>query len=588
MDIAEADWLILQHSRFGTSLDLVVSLRLRELLGRSVLDRLTPMTAEAFTLDRHSWPTSWEDFVSSVVAGIHFRVEPRERGGMDPARQAELAALRFPDDLDWPLLDRGYLMVRSQEALPDNYPPVYRKRAELLAEATQLYQWEQMARLPTGNNHGECTPARMAALLVLLARKQGGRVRTPPPWVNEGAGGQIIELRFNSVPPPADLPTGGGPTEFLKDWLLIRLVGSFPALGTILSRAEGNGVDYRWVRSKIRIDGDLDALQEFSMTAILPYGPWVGDLVSRRVSIEGSYCTVAPFGTHIEVPLSPEDNTIFRCIRLSLGLNSSDSLDLLEDGFSRAIPGGFISCRFTTVLSTVSGGKGRRRTFSHFPPEDERASTLFTIGAENLLIARRRQLQVALRLGVDGQYPVTLRVLLPPPPQRVLHMMLESLGTPPLRLRVRGALFASDRVLLGPLPAGWLTGKVDFYSEVAQESLRREIATLCQVHLNTEGLQFVGRREPAKNRRTRSDPSPLFIYLEFPGVNEARAFGTRADDGSLPGEFLAFWEAYIGTQPTVWSSMVLLEALEVVAPDKWASLMERGKTSPCPLPPPPV
>ena len=320
---------------------------------------------------------------------------------------------------------------------------------------------------------------------------------------------------------------------------------------------------------------------------ILPYGPWVGDLVSQRVSIEGSYCTVAPFGTHIEVPLSPEDNTIFRCIRLSLGLNSSDSLDLLEDGFSRAIPGGFISCRFTTVLSTVSGGKGRRRTFSHFPPEDERASTLFTIGAENLLIARRRQLQVALRLGVDGQYPVTLRVLLPPPPQRVLHMMLESLGTPPLRLRVRGALFASDRVLLGPLPAGWLTGKVDFYSEVAQESLRREIATLCQVHLNTEGLQFVGRREPAKNRRTRSDPSPLFIYLEFPGVNEARAFGTRADDGSLPGEFLAFWEAYIGTQPTVWSSMVLLEALEVVAPDKWASLMERGKTSPCPLPPPP-
>ena len=179
-------------------------------------------------------------------------------------------------------------------------------------------------------------------------------------------------------------------------------------------------------------------------------------------------------------------------------------------------------------------------------------------------------------------------MLLPPPPQWVLHMMLESLGTPPLRLRVRGPLFASDRVLLGPLPAGWLTGKVDFCSEVAQENLRREIATLCHVHLNTEGLQFVGRREPAKSRRTRSDSSPLFIYLEFPGVNEARAFGTRADDGSLPGEFLAIWEAYIGTQPTVWSSMVLLEALEVVTLDKWAPLMERGKTSPCPLPPPPV
>ena len=588
INIAQTDWQVLQHSRFGASPDLIVSLRLRESLNRSDLDRLALLTAEALTLDRHSWPSSWEDFVSSVDQGTHFRVESREKGGMDPARQTELANMQFPADLDWPLLDQGYLLVRRQEALPEAYPPVYRKRAELLAEATQLYQWERMASLPEGNNHGECTPARMAALLVLLARKQGGRDRTPPPWVNEGAEGQIIELRFNSVPPPADLPTGGGPTDSLKDWLLIRLVRSFPALGTTLSRTDGNGVDYRWVRSKIRIDGDLDALQEFSMTAILPYGPWVGDLVSRRVSIEGSYCTVAPFGTHIEVPLSPEDNTIFRCVRLSLGLNSSDSLDLLEDGFSRAIPEAFISCRFTTVLSTASGGKGRRRTFSHFPPEDERAATLFTIGAENLLMARRRQLQVALRLGVDGQYPVTLKVMLPPPPQRVLHMMLESLGTPPLRLRVRGALFASDRVLLGPLPAGWLTGKVDFYSEVAQENLRREIATLCHAHLNTEGLQFVGRREPAKNRRTRSDLSPLFIYLEFPGVDEARVFGTKADEGSLPREFLAFWEAYVGTQPTVWSSMVLLEALEIVAPDKWAPLMERGEHSPCPLPPPPV
>ncbi len=92
------------------------------------------------------------------------------------------------------------------------------------------------------------------------------------------------------------------------------------------------------------------------MRAILPYGPWVGDLVSLLESIEGSYCTVAPFGTHIEAPLSQEDNTISRCIRLSLGLNSSDSLDLLEDGFSRAIPEAFIFCRFTTVLSTASGG----------------------------------------------------------------------------------------------------------------------------------------------------------------------------------------------------------------------------------------
>ena len=74
MDIAESDWLVLQHSRFGASPDLVVSLRLREVLGRSDLDKLTLLTAEVVTLDRHSWPTSWEDFASSVETGIHFRV----------------------------------------------------------------------------------------------------------------------------------------------------------------------------------------------------------------------------------------------------------------------------------------------------------------------------------------------------------------------------------------------------------------------------------------------------------------------------------------------------------------------------------
>jgi hypothetical protein len=50
---------------------------------------------------------------------------------MDPARQTELANMLFPADLDWPLLDQRYLLVRRQEALPETYPPVYRKRAEL-------------------------------------------------------------------------------------------------------------------------------------------------------------------------------------------------------------------------------------------------------------------------------------------------------------------------------------------------------------------------------------------------------------------------------------------------------------------------
>ncbi len=69
-------------------------------------------------------------------------------------------------------------------------------------------------------------------------------------------------------------------------------------------------------------------------------------------------------------------------------------------------------------MKRLSAGEraGDRPSRTPPPPEDEEAATLFTIGAENLLVARSRQLQVALSFGLDGQYPVTLRLLLPPPP----------------------------------------------------------------------------------------------------------------------------------------------------------------------------
>jgi hypothetical protein len=92
----------------------------------------------------------------------------------------------------------------------------------------------------------------------------------------------------------------------------------------------------------MRIDGDREGLGDYSMTALLQYGPWVSALVRRQVLIGGSYCTVAPFGTHVEVPLSlaPGDHATFRGIRLSLGLSHTASLDLLEDALYRAFKKG--------------------------------------------------------------------------------------------------------------------------------------------------------------------------------------------------------------------------------------------------------
>ncbi len=69
----------------------------------------------------------------------------------------------------------------------------------------------------------------------------------------------------------------------------------------------------------------------------------------------------------------------------------------------------------------------------------------------------------------------------------------------------------------------------------------------------------MGRREQAKNQRIGSDSNSLFIHLEFPGVNVGHAFGTKADDASLLGEFLrpCIWEACIGMPPAFSTCLIL-------------------------------
>ncbi len=97
-------------------------------------------------------------------------------------------------------------------------------------------------------------------------------------------------------------------------------------------------------------------------------------------------------------------------------------------------------------------------------------------------------------------------------------------------------------------------------------------------------VQFVGRREHQKGQNHKSrDKSPLFLYLEFQGVEEAKVFGHLSDSQGLPAEFYQFWDAYIGEQAEMWSCIVILEALAVVSPDKWPPLLDLGRQKPCPL-----
>ena len=73
----------------------------------------------------------------------------------------------------------------------------------------------------------------------------------------------------------------------------------------------------------------------------------------------------------------------------------------------------------------------------HFSVDDDRSSTILTIGTESLFIARRWKLSVTVPFGVDEQLPVSMVLRLPIPPLRPLYIMMESRVIPPLRRGLR-------------------------------------------------------------------------------------------------------------------------------------------------------
>lgn len=265
--VTQTDWYGLDHDRHGPCPDLVVALCLRQSLRCEKLANIELISHDALILHREDWPASWEEFGSFVEGGGTFRVGAILRGGMDPSRQALLDSARLAmSDEEWVMLDRCLEAVRTQGPRPADARPSLVTLAELLFEATKLGQWT-ILHGSAAELQGRCnlTPARISALAVLAGRP---RVRTwhPPQFVTGGRAGQHIELRFNSIPPPSGYLGEAIGAETLKDEVLGQLGRLAPGM------MADAGFNLRIVRKSIRLEGNLNALQPFSLTVLLPFG----------------------------------------------------------------------------------------------------------------------------------------------------------------------------------------------------------------------------------------------------------------------------------------------------------------------------
>ena len=143
--------------------------------------------------------------------------------------------------------------------------------------------------------------------------------------------GQLIEVRFSNVPPPLASPSGKRvSSESIKDWVLATMEPLVPQMWADAA------FEFSSARRSMRLEGNIADLKLFSLTILLPLGPWIAAFVEELLW-PGSYSTLSSFSTFVEVSLTPLDHAVFRALRLSLGLNHAASLALLEEGLIRAL-----------------------------------------------------------------------------------------------------------------------------------------------------------------------------------------------------------------------------------------------------------
>jgi len=554
----------------------VIALAYRRKVSKSVSAIVKLRDRYGQELRGDSEPSTWADLVCFVRSGGSCVLHVRMRGGMDPALQAMLDATVFDDSLDYTRIDSVMTALRSGNAVQEDTDPQLRRLAEALASVPHLQQWNSLDALPDDVKMDFiCSPARLAALQCIAQRHQTGENAGLPGWVGSG---QFLEVRWNEIPEIGihlDNAAGGNGRVQLQDIIIRRVLAAVPGLAAspLFNLSE--------MRDSIRLECNLQLGSPFSATMVVPVGQWIPDLLNGRVSIGGeSFCTVTAVGTHVEAVLSKSCNQLLHAIRGCLGVSRRAFHVLLNDSFRRALQCSFVMTRSTTSRFVNAG---KKRTVENFDPDSDESAVMIGLEATRLLMVRRDQLDIQVRLGHGRECPVGLRISCPQCPQGALYAMLEIRTPPPLRLRPPGTVPESPILLIGPLPRGW-TDRLGIPASANARilELQRDIAMTVKGLVGASTTRLIGRYDRRQG--------PIFVYLEFGSLELSQSLARNWDAGTCPDRFRDMWQHLVGDVSglRLWSSGLLAEALAVASDKTLKDLVALGEAHPCALPPPPA
>jgi hypothetical protein len=490
---------------------------------------------------------------------------------MDPGLELLQKTQLNEDSIPWEAVDADLIRVRKGEAPESQDSPTYALAQALFANI-KLGQLEPLDALPDATRaRGRISPARMAALSIVMKRAQLDSAPQTPSWATTG---EWVELRLNGIRfDVLDIPTEApNMQDQLMSALFRKLVGLVPELLTPSTR---------WTRISrcLRLDVDWKAPGVFSARLQLPQGPWIPAMLEGKIEIvTDSYMTLAPHEGYCEVEIDSAGGRLLRAIGRCLDISEPHFRALLNTTMRMAFNSESASARISNSRYTP-GVKGQKAITRYFHPSSEEADIVVGIDAISVLLSGRTGPTVTVRLGgisaLGPEFPVAISIFSPSCPRRTLYSLVDT-KLKPLRGRPPRSQDGGRVIILAPLPKGWIqafAGASAAGKTAAEEWLER----LWQQSLGATTLWLIGRYSKLGD--------PIALYAEYVSADHANAFVHRYHTATLPTEVNAAMDSmFSGTPLEIFSCRIPAEALAVLKEKDLLSLLEHGRSNPCPIP----
>jgi len=495
-----------------------------------------------------SAPHDWEQLVRFVEEGGIARLQCRLPGGMDPGLELLHKTQLTEDSIPWEAVDADLIRVRRGEE-PESQDSQTYELARALFAHIKLGQLDPLDALPADTRaRGQISPARMAALAIVVQRAQLDLAPPTPGWV---ATGQWVELRLNGIRFDAlDIPSEApNMQEQLTSALFRKLVGLVPELLTPSTR---------WTRISrcLRLDADWKAPGIFSARLQLPQGPWISAMLEGRITIlTDCYVTLAPHEGYCEVEIDSAGCRLLRSIGQCLAISEPHFRALINTNMRMAFNSESASARISNSRYTP-GTKGQKATTRYFHPSSDEADIVVGIDAMSVLLLGRTGPTVTVRLGgisaLGPEFPVAISIFSPPCPRRTLYALVDTKHKP-LQCRPPHSHDGGRVIMLAPLPKGWIQAFAGA-SAASKTAAEEWLEGLWQQRLGATTLWLIGRYSKLGD--------PIALYAEFASADFANAFVHQYHTTTLPSEVNAAMDAmFPGTTLDVFSCRIPAEAL---------------------------